>query len=164
MGYKEYHVLQDARTVVEERTGHLRATLDFNRPPRNPVKTRGCWTMEEYLVFTEVWSVVIFQPIEVQAVRGRPAAVTHVLHLPYMQQMWKLLRRIVILMARPHDGDREATAVEVDMLPQPSIPFIDNSYPPQTAVDIPIQSTSLLPSLVHICVSVTDNSKQNCLN
>ena len=164
MGYKEYHVLQDARTVVEERTGHLRATLDFNRPPRNPVKTRGCWTMEEYLVFTEVWSVVIFQPIEVQAVRGRPAAVTHVLHLPYMQQMWKLLRRIVILMARPHDGDREATAVEVDMHPQPSMPFhlIDkpeiNLHPtPQTAVDNPVQSICLLRSLVHICVLFTHN-------
>ena len=100
---------------MRDREKLMHATADFNRPHRD-VNVRGFWTMEEYLSYVETWSVAIFQPI-VEPVEGGPPTVTHILQEEFMQKMWGHLRRVVILMMRPHAGDRIATAEEVELSP-----------------------------------------------
>ena len=109
---KWFQISSAARKVISARYEMLNSTSDFNRPPKDCVFGRGTWTMEDYLTFTETWSVILFQPEVVPAGRGRAESETHVLHDARLRAMWRHIRQVVLLMCRPHGGNVEDTACE----------------------------------------------------
>ena len=69
----------------------LHSTIDFGRPYDDIVDARGYWVMEQWLHWTETWSVIILQPYNGILV----------LHHPDILTMWEALRGIVIHFMRP---------------------------------------------------------------
>ena len=51
-----------AKKVMRQRAADIVPTLDFNRPYRDVLQSRGEWVMEEYLHFIETWAVHILAP------------------------------------------------------------------------------------------------------
>jgi hypothetical protein len=78
-----------ARNIIAQRASHMIATCDFGRTYTDILKKRGQWTMEDWLHFTETWSVYLLMPHE-----GRP-----LLH-PTVEQMWGHLRSGLLYFCR----------------------------------------------------------------
>jgi hypothetical protein len=58
-----YSLPADVRKIMAERASHLSSTLDQSRAYRCAVKQRGNWVMEDWLNWTEIWSVYIMSPV-----------------------------------------------------------------------------------------------------
>ena len=51
-----------AKKVMSNRAAHIVQTMDFDRPYRDIIHQRGEWTMEDWLHWTETWSVFVLGP------------------------------------------------------------------------------------------------------
>ena len=76
---------------MTQRSAMLHSTIDFGRSYGDIEDARGYWGMEQWLHWTETWSVIILQPFN-----GIP-----VLHHPDILTMWEALRGIVCHFMRP---------------------------------------------------------------
>jgi hypothetical protein len=82
----------------------LHSTIDFGRPYQDIVDARGHWVMEQWLHWSETWSVIILQPYN-----GNP-----VLHQPAILEMWSALRAVVTHFFRPFaEHAEEAHIVQI---------------------------------------------------
>lgn len=78
----EYCVKPPACKIKTQRAAMLHSTIDFGRRYKDIVDGRGHWVMEQWLHWTETWSVIILQPYN-----GKP-----ILHQPEILKMWNALR------------------------------------------------------------------------
>jgi len=92
-----------ARAVV------IHATLDFSRPYRDVVTKRGTYVMEDWLHFTETFSVAVLAPEE--APRGRQPK--SLLPAPF-DEMWMCLRTAGVHYFRASRSELSAAPEEVD--------------------------------------------------
>jgi hypothetical protein len=76
-----YVLSNEAKRVIASRESHLTPTCDFGRRYTDIISKKGNWTMEDWLHWTEAWSVYVLMPNN-----GVP-----LLH-PDVQQMWQHLR------------------------------------------------------------------------
>jgi hypothetical protein len=88
------------RKAMLERAKDVAGTCDFRRNYTDILSRRGGWTMEDWLHWTETWSVYIAQP-----------CATHQLP-PEMAEMWALLRSGLLYYMRASPGDGASTAAE----------------------------------------------------
>lgn len=86
-----YALSNEARRVIENRASHVVPTCDFGRTYTDIIKKRGNWTMEDWLHWTETWSVYILKPHN-----GQP-----LLH-PVAAEMWQQLRAGILYFSRVH--------------------------------------------------------------
>lgn len=82
-----YVIPHSCRRVMTKRAADIMVTNDFNRPYRDIVTKRGLWTMEDYLHFTETFSLYILQP-------GDDGG--HMIPHEGLREMWELLRKWVL--------------------------------------------------------------------
>ena len=57
-----YALSSEARRVIASRESHLTPTCDFGRRYTDIVSKKGNWTMEDWLHWTEAWSVYVLSP------------------------------------------------------------------------------------------------------
>lgn len=62
-GIPWYSIPRETRKIMADRAGDISATMDQSRPYRCVVKQRGNWVMEDWLNWTEIWSVAILRPL-----------------------------------------------------------------------------------------------------
>jgi hypothetical protein len=85
----QFVISSESRRVMAQRASHLAATCDFGRPYTDILSKRGNWVMEDWLHWTETWSVYITAPHE-----GRPV-------LPQVvADMWRHLRSGLLYFSR----------------------------------------------------------------
>jgi hypothetical protein len=106
-----YVVSAEARKMLQARAAGLVATCDFGRMYTDIVGVRGNWTMEDWLHWTESWSVCLLRPYVVDGVEKQ------ILH-PVAAQMWQHLRAGLLYFCRsfPVEGvtqDVAAAAAEL---------------------------------------------------
>ncbi|DBA72076.1 TPA: hypothetical protein ACH3X2_010806 [Trebouxia sp. C0005] len=77
----------EARAIMEARARIMQSTLDFGPPYRDILERRGYWTMEEWLHWSETWSVIILQPF----MQGAP-----IIHDSQILETWQALRAIIL--------------------------------------------------------------------
>lgn len=100
----DYCIQVPARKVMTQRAAMLHSTIDFGRPYQDIVDARGHWVMEQWLHWSETWSVIILQPYN-----GSP-----VLHQPAILEMWSALRAVVTHFFRPFaEHAEEAHIVQI---------------------------------------------------
>lgn len=80
-----------ARAVIKERARHIVQTCDFQRAYSDIVDKRGYWVMEDWLHWTETWSVYVLMPHNGTPVLPEPA-----------MSMWKHLRAGLLYFCRVH--------------------------------------------------------------
>jgi hypothetical protein len=88
---QEWYVISaEARKVLQARAVNLVATCDFGRSYTDIVSVKGNWTMEDWLHWTESWSVCMLRPYVVGGVT-KP-----ILH-ESAAEMWQHLRAGLLL-------------------------------------------------------------------
>lgn len=86
-----YQLSTWAKDVIKQREGECVATLDFGRRYSDIISKKGNWTMEDWLHWTEAWSVVVLRPHE-----GREL-------LPaLLVEMWSNLRNGLLYFCRSY--------------------------------------------------------------
>ena len=88
-----YLLDNQVKRVMASRCTLLAATCDFGRPYRCVVNQRGSWVMEDWMHWTETWSVGILQRSD----HG------HVLQDERLRTMWQCLRKAVLYFLRMPD-------------------------------------------------------------
>lgn len=101
----------EARKVLQSRAAGLIPTCDFGRSYTDIVSVKGNWTMEDWLHWTECWSVALLRPYKVDGISK------HILH-PNVAKMWQHLRAGLLYFCRslPVEGvahDVHAAAAEL---------------------------------------------------
>ena len=81
-----YAIPHPRRAIMRQRAAHVHVTNDFNRPYRDIVQCRGVWTMEDYLHWTEAFSLYIL----------RPEGAQEILHSEVIRTMWRQLRAFIV--------------------------------------------------------------------
>lgn len=85
----QFVISSESRRIMVQRAAHVVATCDFGRPYTDIISKRGNWVMEDWLHWTETWSVYITAPH-----RGLPV-------LPgVVADMWKHLRSGLLYFSR----------------------------------------------------------------
>lgn len=59
-----YCITVDARKAMTQRASMIHFTIDFERPYKDIVHQRHDWVMENWLHWTETFSVLVLQPIK----------------------------------------------------------------------------------------------------
>lgn len=80
-----------AKNVIKQREAECVATLDFGRRYSDIITKKGNWTMEDWLHWTEAWSVVVLRPHEGQALLP-----------PVLLEMWSSLRNGLLYFCRSY--------------------------------------------------------------
>ena len=93
-----YELPPKAKRLMGMRAQALVVTCDFNRPYRCIVHKRGNWVMENWLHWTETFSVLVLMP---------ERSGVHVIHTPELRRMWELLRSAVLFFLRSPENDGE---------------------------------------------------------
>uniref|UniRef100_A0A383VXT3 LysM domain-containing protein n=1 Tax=Tetradesmus obliquus TaxID=3088 RepID=A0A383VXT3_TETOB len=100
-----YTLSGHAKQLMAQRAAHLTPTCDFGRPYTDIVSKKGNWTMEDWLHWTETWSVYITKPDS----DGTPL-------LPERaKKMWQHLRAGLLYFLRsepPEDAAQDAAAAQ----------------------------------------------------
>lgn len=91
-----YQLPSKARQIMAKRAESIVVTCDFNRPYRDIVHKRGNWVMENWLHWTETFSVLVLMP---------ERSGVHVIHDPSLRKMWEHLRSAVVFFLRTPDND-----------------------------------------------------------
>lgn len=100
-----YQLSNWARDVMRAREKECVATLDFGRSYSDIVSKKGNWTMEDWLHWTEAWSVVVLRPHE-----GQPL-------LPaLLVEMWSNLRKGLLYFCRSNPTAGVPTTAEDAMV------------------------------------------------
>ena len=81
-----YAIPHPRRAIMRQRAAHVHVTNDFNRPYRDIVQCMGVWTMEDYLHWTEAFSLYIL----------RPEGAQEILHSEVIRTMWRQLRAFIV--------------------------------------------------------------------
>jgi hypothetical protein len=89
-----YQLLPEARKIMQQRASHLVPTCDFGRKYTDIISRKGNWTMEDWLHWTEAWSVYIL--------RGNGA---QPLLEPRLAEMWEQLRKGLLYFCRVNPLD-----------------------------------------------------------
>lgn len=103
----------EARKVLQQRAAGLAATCDFGRMYTDIVSVKGNWTMEDWLHWTESWSVCMLRPSEAEG------GTKHILH-PDAAEMWQHLRAGLLYFCRsfPVEGVAQDVGAAADELRQ----------------------------------------------
>jgi hypothetical protein len=102
---ERYVISAEARKVLQARAVGLVATCDFGRLYTDIVSVKGNWTMEDWLHWTESWSVCMLRPYVLDGVTK------HILH-PWAAEMWQHLRAGLLYFCRSFPV--EAVAQDAD--------------------------------------------------
>lgn len=90
------------------RASMVHSTVDFGRPYKDIVHRRGYWVMEEWLHWTETWSIIILQPYKHGSIS------LPILHDKDTLKMWQALQAICLHFMRAfaeHDSEARCQAV-----------------------------------------------------
>lgn len=96
-----YQMSSWARGVIKEREAECVATLDFGRRYSDILSKKGNWVMEDWLHWTEAWSVVVLRPHNDQPL----------MH-PSLIEMWSNLRKGLLYFCRSHPTPGVPTTAE----------------------------------------------------
>lgn len=100
-----YCITSNARQAMKHRASMFHSTIDFERPYADIVEQRQIWVMENWLHWTETFSVVILQPYK------QGGVFCEVFHDARVSSMWQSLRAIVFHFMRPMAEHAQETAV-----------------------------------------------------
>lgn len=100
-----FTISSEAKRVMASREAGLVATCDFGRSYTDITSKKGNWVMEDWLHWTEVWSVFVLRPYTVDGVE-KP-----ILH-PEAAKMWEHLRRGLLYFCRSYPVEGVAQSVD----------------------------------------------------